>query len=434
MNIVQPTDVVNARHVGLRAVRSRINLPFAWATAVAIASVCSTVQALPIAGQLNVRTTTVGPGPAVATDPGIANDFSYANTIYSQIGIHLSDLSNATLVNATPVGGYTSANAPALFANNNNANNSLNLYYLPNFTANGQAWSAEDVNPPAVPAIGVVANSAARNNDTVAHEIGHALLDRWRWRAQQTADNGIHSNTATDLMANGGGFRQVPGALNQVWPVGTTDQIGTVNAIGPNIGNLDNNATATIPLISALYYQNTFVSVTNAAMISVGVGNNPVSAAFQWGTQQTLNGVVVNESAQREAGNLERFLFDFHDAAGFAANFSGVTIQGIKSVDNPYTAALVNGVEVQTTPNILNNPAVLTTLTNRTDYTYNSTFNAGSGTLTNLGIAMNSPPSLTGAQDLLVSFEMQTVPEPTSLALLAVGGLGLLMLRKRKRV
>src|SRR5262249_171667 len=99
--------------------------------------------------------------------------------------------------------------ASLMGANTTNPNDEINIFYVQNYTeARAQGWSAEDVGAN-VANVGAVTNPAGaggsnRRNDTIAHEIGHILLDRWRWNKSETDKNGIHSQTSLDLMCDGG--------------------------------------------------------------------------------------------------------------------------------------------------------------------------------------------------------------------------------------
>ncbi|REJ68720.1 MAG: PEP-CTERM sorting domain-containing protein [Planctomycetota bacterium] len=399
-----------------------------------------TADALPINGQINVRTTTVGPAGPLAPDPGIANDFAFANKIYNQIGLTVNKSgADRTLVLADPGGNgsWSSAEvANTLLGNNDNTNNRINTYYVPSFGGAGnfgQAWSQEDVTNGNSVAIGAVMDAPTRRNDTFAHEIGHILLDRWRWRAQEGfGGGGIHSGTANDLMASGNVPRNIPANLNAVWPTGTADQIGK------NVGPTSASATDTIPQISAMYYQNAFVAATSLNADNITVNVEAASASFNWGVQQTIGGLRVNQVARRTGNHTEEFMFHFRNTAGFGAGSGGangmldLAMNDISSLDTAYEGFVTGSMMIQVGDDILNNPVNLTTLTPITDYTFGFTFNNVTDTL-DFGQVHINDALLTGNRDIFVMFSMQTVPEPSTWAMAALGLVGLVLYNRRRK-
>jgi hypothetical protein len=396
-------------------------------------------RALPINGTVNVRTTTVGPIGPILPDPGIANDLSFANRIYGQIGVSINHFSaNNVHIQADPNGDGTwngaevALGATSLFQQNNNAGNAINLYYVPTYVSFGQAWAAEDVTAGFSIAVGAVmpTNTPVRRNDTFAHEIGHVLLDTWRFRTQeQFAGQSFHSKTGTDLMAAGGVPRLIPANLAAVFPTGARDEIGK------NIGPRNMSATDTVPQISAMYYNNTFTSITAVDQITVEVEG--ASTSFNWGVEQTIGGLRVNEAARRLTVNTGKddFLFHFRNTGGFGANAGGaddllhLEMNDIASVDNPYLALLNGSFMVQVADDILNNPAAITTLTPIVDYTFSLTFNNLTNTIDFSTVNIDESV-LNGKKDVFVMFTM--IPEPSALWLFGAGAAALVALRRRR--
>jgi hypothetical protein len=408
------------------------------------------VKAMPITGNFNFRTMSVYPtaliGP-VQPDPGIGSDTAYLGKIFGQIGISATDLSDTTLradSGGADAGSWTSAQVSGtLLGNNNAANNALNIYYVPKYPSSfGQAWSAEDV-PGSAVAIGTVLGQGlgtGRRVDSSAHEIGHVLVDTWRWKStEQAAASGIHSNNANDVMADGG-IRNIPASLAQAAPQGNFDKIGN------NVGPTSASATAIVPLIQAMYSKNTFVTNIQRSQTTVTVGqyNSPTnltsSGSFGWGLTQTLNDAAntgkswaVNEVAQKVANGQEIYTFFYDAASAFGAGGQAlrVTAGPISSLDSPITG-LIGAPIVTAYSNILTDAGKATLVQGvGNDYTWGSGFNSGTGTI-NMTVDISNALALSNDKDIVVQFTVQA-PEPASLSVLILGAAGLLARRHRKR-
>jgi hypothetical protein len=404
---------------------------------------------LPINGKVSVVTWTVNNGPG-GPDANIAQDFRYVNAIYSQIGISFSDTANKVLNMAPPPGGWTVASITGtggLFDKNHvgpaPGNNPINLYYVPNIANRGFAVPNYLVGANHV-RVGAVANSpiANRVNDTVAHELGHILLDTWRWRPAEAIDTGLHSNAynanispylvgnvsgANNLMAAGADalghqLRNVPANLNQVAPgVGSLDQINL------NVGSQTATPNAPQPEISAMYNNTTSVTNVNRAQITVTVGKE-TSAPRGWGTTFTsTSDVTVNEAARvTSAGRTEELMFEYRNAgSGFFQAGVGLILGfgKIYSLDYPYLGIVANSLKVFSFGNIID-PGTPTLLTEGAQYTDVLKFNAATHTLTSGMINFKNLPN--DQKDILVEFAV-SVPEPTTWflvgqAILMLGG------------
>jgi hypothetical protein len=276
-------------------------------------------------------------------------------------------------------------------------------------------------------------NGGPRNVDTVAHELGHVLLNNWRWRAAETGDNGIHSNNyaaatspyvgntgAQNLMASGA-LRAIPGGLNQASPIGNLDQIncniGQNNANGPN-------PNAVLPEISAMYNDNTTVQNIHRKLITTTVGVT-TSAPFGWGLTQVINGVTVNEAARVSMPGQEDVFFEFRSSGVFVQG-AGLTLGfgGLASLDASYVGVLANSLRVMTVDNILNNPGAFTTLTQGTDYNSAINFDPTTNQITNATVNFLNLPA--GQQDILLRVTLlDGVPEPGSLQQMSIALVGL---------
>lgn len=320
----------------------------ATASAFAISTsilVWNAAHALPINGVVNIATTTVGPTDPVSPDPNIARDLDFTNTIYGQIGISINSFADRVLKAGAVGVPWTRAQVaspgddPLISPSHNiTGGNSINVYYVPAYApAVGQSWSAEDV-PGRSQAVGVVLR-AARSNDDLAHELGHVLLDNWRWRPLEAVAPGVHTSNPNDLMQVASNN---PPNLQSIWPSGPLDRIGQTNFLtGSGAIKSIGSAGGTIsPETSALYYNNTFVSITERAEITAKV--EAASQKFLWGVQQTIGGLLVNEAARRIPRNEEELMFHFRNSTGFAAGSGGadgllaLEMDGISSVDFPY--------------------------------------------------------------------------------------------------
>ena len=173
---------------------------------------------------VNVHSVVVRDGTpaAISAMPNIARDFNFANQIYAQLGISVHSVNpvvaqygpNVTFpINGTPApnaapGGFE---VDTIAAANRAAAPAVNSYYIRNFNNNspvGFAITPEDTIAPNLrPNTGLfIADNI--NNDTMAHELGHFLVDNYRY-----AGGAVHSPNNTDLMATStGGFRMTPNA------------------------------------------------------------------------------------------------------------------------------------------------------------------------------------------------------------------------------
>jgi hypothetical protein len=440
-----------------------------------------TARALPISGTVNIVTWSVNDGAAGGLDANILTDFQYLNQIYSQVGITFNDQQNKVLNNTPAPGGlWTVANVQGtgnLMDKNNvggGVDNPVNLYYLPSYDSFGEAWAARTIGDvqsgqritdlgAVVTSMNAVAgtpagNAGPRRVDTTAHELGHILLNNWAYRTAEANPIGtsgvghagpyaqatspyIPNNTGVqNLMAAGGAPRTIPGGLNQVAPVGNLDQINL------NIGQNNRpgsgtrpNVNAVMPQISAMYNNNQTVQNINRDMVTATVGAT-TSAAFGWGLSQTISGVTVNEAARTSAfdANLntrtDDILLEYRSSGVFVQGGGLVLglgdLQSLSGYD--YTGFLANSLKVMTVDNILNNPGVFTTLTANADYTPTINFNAATHTLDSLSVTFNNLPA--AQQDILVEFQLQSIPEPSA-ALLALAGAAFLrvVIRRKER-
>jgi hypothetical protein len=168
---------------------------------------------------VDVRNIIVKDANGVEANPNIERDYNFANQIYAQLGISVLNAGNvsASYNNVTfPINGTPSPADPPnppniavdnILAVNRAAPVTINNYYVHNFT-NALAFtvSPEDtIGPPNQrPNHGVLVGDVNINNDTFAHELGHFLLDEYRF-----VGGDVHSPNKNDLMAING-FRNLP--------------------------------------------------------------------------------------------------------------------------------------------------------------------------------------------------------------------------------
>ncbi len=397
---------------------------------------------------------------AAPADPTIPQDFQFDNAIWNQIGISFNDLGSATIVAATPAGGW----------NRYNVNTTLNTavrqpaggfayYIVGNYTpALATTWSQADVNTLVIqnpanvaqtvmpPAAAIVTNAARGATDTIAHEFGHMLSNQFQWRLNERYNghlpaipnpNNYHSNTATDLMYP---TVQNP-AIGQVFPAGAADEIRN------NIGRRDDVNTIRSPFISAAYTNSdkgaapgvnlvhnivqsqTSAAVGSSALFRVEVNNIP------WSNQTSIalggvdpnnltNNWRVDQSARRIANMKEEISF-FYSSSGTtpltAADPLYLGFGNVTSVDKSYALFDPSTVKVEVWSDILAAGAPGTgTVLAAADYNLMTSFDAVLGKF-NFGSVEFPAGKLTGIRDIQIRFNLMVVPEPSSLVLVGLG-------------
>ncbi len=405
----------------------------------AMLALAGSASALPMRAYLNVRTISVDNVGPPAPAANIDRDIEYASQIYRQIGITTLRSSNAVILRNDPNndGNWSPAEVRTdLLDQARGSAGELHMYYVRQYNNGadfGEAWSIEDVGAARHGA--VVAPD--RRVDTVAHEGGHVLVDRWKWRnGERSAANGFHSNDAADLMATGG-IRTIPTALNEVSPYSNADRIGR------NVGPRSNDATVAQPQISAMYFNSGLVNITRRDSVNLRVG--PTGGAevstgqIPWAQTTTIaaagRNITIDTSARQIGNNQEEYTLYFRADAAFAGLAAGqrttFSIFDLASVDIPFTDFLIGGTtEVRTFADVVD-PAgggtgTLLTFGPGGDYTRGSVFSGG--VLNNLMINIKNE-QLNGVRDVWVTFRMQ-VPAPSSIGLLALSGL--LAARRRR--
>jgi hypothetical protein len=316
---------------------------------------------------------------------------------------------------------------------------SIVTYYVPSYPAAlAQTFSDEDVQG-AVLNPGIIANNV-RNVDTVAHEFGHMLVNDWRWKSTEDGGSGgIHSSPANDLMTPGPS-RNIPTAVSQVWPSGTTDQIRNT------VGYLNANAAAIIPAISSMYLRNSEVTITGRDTFGVGLGivdgsgggptvsSGPINWADHGTVTDPLRGISfgIEESARRAAPiGQEEFAFFYHASKVMDPMILlQIAVSGVDSIGTGYASVIPGSVSIDVYSNILTDAGKVT-LTPGADYSFAGII-APDHSLANFGVTINGGV-LTGMRDIAVHFNLQNIPEPTTWLLLTAGAFVLATGRLRMR-
>lgn len=459
--------------------------------------------ALPISGTVVVQPVLVNPTGGAVADSSV-QDALYTNAIYSQIGINFTFNKPLTITQDSPTAATPGTWTPVEILNNLNAGFDLNsqtlaaykaanggaappanvfpLYYLTSISgANGVAYPQSLVGAGKTPASTAIPNSP--RNDSVAHELGHMLLNPWRWRNGQNAEpQGFHSNNKNDLMGSGALPRNAPTSLkpsapknSTPAPIGNLDTIGIDSAGQPTFGYInDNNAGGlaaynqpihpqyVMPEINAMYGAsdaggtptNSLVTKVKTVSITMTVGNTSVSSAA-WGSTQILQAtdasgpitapLVVNETARVQSlatpavRGVEQFVFEYRDPTGYPGGGGklNLTESGLKNLDTtmPYSGFVPNSLQLWEgsytigngpagTPPHVNPPDTNTVLNQLPAAAFSPTLTLGTGGQLNWAASVNFS-ALAGNTDLFVEFSAY-VPEPSSLALLAVAAAALL--------
>ncbi|MCI0332255.1 MAG: PEP-CTERM sorting domain-containing protein [Planctomycetes bacterium] len=170
---------------------------------------------------VDVHSVVVQDSVGVTATPSIARDFNFANQIYATLGISVHNRNPVTGVYAnvtfpinTPLPGDAT---PGVFevdnvaAANRMAAPTVNNYYVTSFQGGSPVGFAlppvSTIAPNMRPNHGVFEANVI-NNDTMAHELGHFILDNYEFVGPN-----FHSPTNSDLMAtSAGGFRLTPNA------------------------------------------------------------------------------------------------------------------------------------------------------------------------------------------------------------------------------
>jgi hypothetical protein len=167
---------------------------------------------------VDVRNIIVKDANGVEADPKIERDYNFANQIYAQLGISVLNAGNTSATYPTvtyPLDSLPSPSDPPttplneideILSANRSAPVTINNYYVRDLVgALAFTVSPEDtIAPNKRPKDGILIGDVDINNDTFAHELGHFLLDKYRF-----AGGNVHSPNNNDLMAING-FRNLP--------------------------------------------------------------------------------------------------------------------------------------------------------------------------------------------------------------------------------
>jgi hypothetical protein len=438
----------------------RINRQCAVAALLVTAGLC---VAMPIRGHGHLRTITAAPSPGGGANPpadaNIGQDIQYINRIYRQIGMSFIHASDVQIIGAASYGNPTGANG--LFTKER-VPGAIHMYYVNQYTgvATAATWGAEDVAslPAAQRNPGIITNpytnnfNTGRMIDTMAHELGHMLMDTWRFRNAEgnTNSNGmIHSTYVQDVMSPSNQPRNIPGNLNQVWPGGPNDQIRR------QVGYYDVNAAAThqnkkVPMHYAMFRNSNqgLITVDAADQIKVGIDNGAGlvdTGMYDWNAARTpeqgaqyldLGGgrhVQVYEGAQRMPNNEERLSFHFYSDLAWGNATPSFKMMDIDSVDAPVEkylgyVGLSSIVEVSpdftTDGKVMDGPGanLVDRLVSTVDYNIASVFNASTGKLESFTVQIIRAGALNGMKDIVISFNLQ-IPTPGAATVLFLAGL-----------
>jgi len=181
---------------------------------------------------------TAGPNQA-----SIERDYNFANQIYRQLGISPLSTGNvdARYGNVTfPVDINTFAEVNKLWAANRPGGNTVPNYYVRDFTP-GASGVGAGPNFPGGNQNGT-AIADAHNRDSLAHEVGHFLLDNSRFNFPENGNTDqFHSPVVTDLMRTGTPGRTIPNdnVKEAVILNGQFDRLnGAPSQPGQRVGNI----------------------------------------------------------------------------------------------------------------------------------------------------------------------------------------------------
>ncbi len=231
---------------------------------------------LPYKGSITVQPIVMKPHISPSDLSGIARDFAYASKVYEQIGLDIifrgprawsgvypppSTCPSRVCISASAFE-TTVLNDPVNSAAGDAADGVIPLFYMDEFsdghTLGGRAYTPGNVTAGVVPypaiAVSGYGGFSGRTNDTVAHEIGHVLLDTFHFAENS---NG-HSPYPSDLMA-GAAIRGVPRTFAEIAPRGAKSAIP--NRLGTTIGSMGmSNHLSLQP--AAMHSQTAFVDST----------------------------------------------------------------------------------------------------------------------------------------------------------------------------
>ncbi len=298
---------------------------------------------LPIRGTVSLRTIIVDdPDPNEDPTTNVTKDVQFADHIFGQIGIAVLAASAGTLMLDDPGddGDYLETEIDPLFESARGGGDLVHVYYVASVTDSmtsgplaGFTRSEEDASATPLRLPGIIISDLVRN-DTVAHELGHMLLDEFRF-----VDSGMpqfHASDADHLMA-AGSLRNRPQMLDDAAPSGDTDQISL--GLGP-IDDLN-----TIPEIVALYDQSTFVKNIQRDALQIELGRDGTRSGSPIGATWGLSAAVpdpsvgttnVVEVARRVEDGREQLVFFFNAGAAHptATGTWDAWLQGIDPLED----------------------------------------------------------------------------------------------------
>jgi hypothetical protein len=248
-----------------------------------------------------------------------------------------------------------------------------------------------------------------------------------------TGTGGMGSLNGTSVTVGPNASNYVSGSLSSTWLATSSSSYGwSDSGYFNDSANNPGRATAQLnftPLSGDIYTLSATVSLTNgantAAYLSIGFLSNANSSNLTAGWDN-LNVTSGEVSASPWV------LVTWEDDSGTIYTGPGREINGI-GFSTGQSGALTNdsfSLVLNTTgANTSNSPWTYQVYNNNTLVSGSTPIDLPAGTVIN-EVGMQAA-SATGT---VSSFELATVPEPATLGLVAVGGLGLLLLKRRKAV
>ena len=450
--------------------------------------------ALPISGTINVRQISANAAgvadPNLAQDIQFANAV-YNQIGISVVQSSTATIKSQDVYDdrttATPASQVTGAGG--LLTQSRGAANEMDVYYVNQYISSsgssppGQAWSDEDARGGSAAATGLImppvaGQTVVRFNDTVAHETYHELVDRWRFRTFDSVGGdtpaAVHSQNPNWIMTASNTPRNIPNNVNQVWPAGNSDQI-PATVIGSLGTSGATNSAVRQPLITAMYSNSgggpapradggavntnlvSNIQRSNTQLFLNQNNSTMVTPSFGWGQTQQLTlpealgqgnrTYSIDETAQRAKNSQETLSYFITSPSVLSAGGSllqgwGFGSTGVQSLDNTYTGVAAGSVTVTLWSDILydgQTPGSPITPANGgagvvldpSQYSFTSTTNAFGSVSFQLNVPSANSFDLAGYRDIQISFNVNTVPPPAGLVLMALPGLTLVSRRRR---